>query len=55
MMYIQTLSNFREFEEILEPNKKYRMAYTKEAVCTYYLLIRCVYSTIQFLSWKIYT
>jgi hypothetical protein len=38
MLYIQTLSNFREFEEILEPNKKYRMAYTKEAVCSYILL-----------------
>ena len=45
MLYIKTLSNFKEFENILEPNKKYRMAYTKEAVCVQYLCMH-IYSII---------
>ncbi|CAN6362751.1 unnamed protein product [Urochloa humidicola] len=31
MVYIKTLSNFREFEDMLEPNKKYGVSYVKEA------------------------
>ncbi|OEL18900.1 Alpha-humulene synthase [Dichanthelium oligosanthes] len=31
MLYIKTLSNFKEFEDSLEPNKKYRMSYAKNA------------------------
>ncbi|CAN6270906.1 unnamed protein product [Urochloa humidicola] len=29
-LYIKTLSNFEEFEDNLEPNKKYRMSYAKK-------------------------
>ncbi|XP_037418249.1 eudesmanediol synthase-like [Triticum dicoccoides] len=31
MLYIKTLGNFKEFEDALEPNHKYRMAYIKKA------------------------
>ncbi|KAK8448374.1 hypothetical protein SEVIR_7G042600v4 [Setaria viridis] len=30
ILYIKTLSNFKEFEDVLEPNKKYRMSYAKK-------------------------
>ncbi|KAF8647287.1 hypothetical protein HU200_065438 [Digitaria exilis] len=30
-LYIKTLRNFNEFEDSLEPNKKYRMSYVKQA------------------------
>ena len=33
MLYIKTLRNFKEFEDSLEQNKKYRMSYAKKAVC----------------------
>ena len=47
MLYIKTLSNFKEFEDILEPNKKYRMAYTKEAVCAHAYLFYYIYVTFS--------
>ncbi|XP_047072519.1 eudesmanediol synthase-like [Lolium rigidum] len=31
MLYIKTLSNFKEFEDLLEPQEKYRMFYVKKA------------------------
>ncbi|KAF7034320.1 hypothetical protein CFC21_045353 [Triticum aestivum] len=31
MLYIKTLSNFKEFEDLLEPQEKYRMSYAKKA------------------------
>ncbi|VAH67721.1 unnamed protein product [Triticum turgidum subsp. durum] len=31
MLYIKTLGNFKEFEDALEPNHKYRMTYIKKA------------------------
>ncbi|KQJ98123.1 alpha-humulene synthase [Brachypodium distachyon] len=31
MLYIKTLSNFKEFEDALEPSHKYRMSYAKKA------------------------
>ena len=37
MLYIKTLRNFKEFEDNLEPNKKYCMSYAKKAVCALYL------------------
>lgn len=37
MLYIEILRNFKEFEDSLEPNKKYRMSYAKKAVRALYL------------------
>uniref|UniRef100_A0ACD5VN18 Uncharacterized protein n=1 Tax=Avena sativa TaxID=4498 RepID=A0ACD5VN18_AVESA len=31
MLYIKTLSTFKEFEDLLEPHEKYRMSYAKKA------------------------
>lgn len=31
MLYIKTLSNFKEFEDVLEPHEKYRICYAKKA------------------------
>nr|CAB3504818.1 unnamed protein product [Digitaria exilis] len=36
MLYIKTLRNFKEFEDMLESNKKYRMSYAKNAVRAQY-------------------
>lgn len=50
LLYIKTLSNFKEFEEILEPNKKYRMAYTKEAykLCSKNYLKEAIWSNQKY-------
>jgi hypothetical protein len=36
-LYVKTLSNFKEFEDSLEPDQKYRISYAKKAVSTRYL------------------
>jgi hypothetical protein len=32
MFYINLVSNFREFEDALQPDEKYRVSYAKKAV-----------------------
>ncbi|KAG0524929.1 hypothetical protein BDA96_06G011100 [Sorghum bicolor] len=50
MLYIKTLRNFNEFEDILEPNKKYRMVYAKEAykLFTQYYLQEAIWSNKKY-------